>query len=260
MILAIDVGNTHTVLGLIEDGKISSVAPRIVSDVHKTDYEYAVAIESVLDFVGVDATEAEGAILSSVVGPLTSTLQSAVKMLTGKSALVVGAGIKTGLNICIDDPGQVGADLVVGAVGALAVAEAPIIVIDMGTATTVTVVDEGSRFLGGAILPGLQLSMEALSSGTSLLPRVSLDAPKKVISTNTIECMQSGAIFGSASMIDGMIERMEAELGRKCAVVATGGLSGVVAPYCKRDILLEPDLLLKGLSILWEKNRRAQRT
>ena len=174
--------------------------------------------------------------------------------------LVVGAGIKTGLNICIDDPGQVGADLVVGAVGALAVAEAPIIVVDMGTATTVTVVDEGSRFLGGAILPGLQLSMEALSSGTSLLPRVSLDAPKKVISTNTIECMQSGAIFGSASMIDGMIERMEAELGKKCSVVATGGLAGVVAPFCRRDILLEPDLLLKGLSILWEKNRRAPRT
>ena len=254
MILAIDVGNTNIVLGLIEDGKISSVAPRIASDVHKTDYEYAVAIENVLDFVGVDATEAEGAILSSVVGPLTSTLQSAIKMVTGKSALVVGAGIKTGINICIDDPGQVGADLVVGAVGALSVTEAPVIVVDMGTATTVTVVDTGSRFLGGAILPGLQLSMEALSSGTSLLPRVSLDAPKKVISTNTVECMQSGAIFGSASMIDGMIERIEEEYGKPCTVVATGRYAASVTKLCRRTIHTDPDLILKGLMEVYFKN------
>ena len=167
MILAIDVGNTNIVLGLIEGEKISSVAPRITTDLHKTDYEYAVAIENVLDFVGVDATEAEGAIVSSVVWPLTSILVSAVKMLTGKTALVVGAGLKTGLNIAIDDPGTVGADLVVGAVGALTMAKAPLIIIDMGTATTITVVEEGNRFIGGAILPGLRLSMEALSSGTS---------------------------------------------------------------------------------------------
>ena len=183
MILAIDVGNTNIVLGLIENGVISSVAPRITTDQHKTDYEYAVAIENVLDFVGVDATEAEGAILSSVVWPLTSTLISAVKMLTGKTAIVVGAGIKTGLNIAIDDPGTVGADLVVGAVGALTLAKPPLIIIDMGTATTITVVGEGNRFLGGAILPGLRLSMEALSGGTSQLPYISLDPPKKCIST-----------------------------------------------------------------------------
>ena len=256
MILAIDVGNTNIVLGLIEDGKISSVAPRITTDLHKTDYEYAVAMENVLDFVGVDATEAEGAILSSVVWPLTSTLVSAVKMLTGKTALVVSAGLKTGLNIAIDDPGTVGADLVVGAVGALALAEPPLIVIDMGTATTITVVEEGNRFIGGAILPGLRLSMEALSSGTSLLPYISLDPPKKCISSNTVECMQSGAIFGSAAMLDGMIERMEAELGKKAVVVATGGLAGRVTPFCKREIICEPDLLLKGLAVLWEKNRK----
>ena len=260
MILAIDVGNTNIVLGLIEDGRISSVSPRIASDVHKTDYEFAVAIENMLDFVGVDATEAEGAIISSVVWPLTSTLQSAVKMLTGKTALVVGAGLKTGLNICIDDPGEMGADLVVGAVGALSVAQTPLIVVDMGTATTVTVIDDGNRFLGGAILPGLRLSMEALSSGTSLLPRVSLDAPEKVISTNTVECMQSGAIFGSAAMIDGMIDRMEDELGKKTTIVATGGLAGSVTPFCRHEIIYEPDLLLKGLSVLWEKNRRTSHT
>ena len=260
MILALDVGNTNIVLGLIENGKISSVAPRIATDTTRTDYEYAIAIENVLDFVGVDSTEAEGAIISSVVWPLTSVLQRAVQMLTGKNALVVGAGIKTGLNICIDDPGQVGADLVVGAVGALALAEAPLIIIDMGTATTVTVVDEGNRFLGGAILPGLRLSMNALASGTSLLPQVSLEAPDKCIATNTVTCMQSGAIFGSASMLDGMIERMESELGKKAMVIATGGLAGCVTPLCKREIRYEPDLLLQGLAVLWEKNRRDRRS
>ncbi len=259
MILAIDIGNTNIVLGRIEDGKISSVAPRITTDLHKTEYEYAVTMENVLDFMGVDATEAEGAIISSVVWPLTSIMATAVKMLTGKTALVVGAGLKTGLNIAIDDPGTVGADLVVGAVGALTLAKAPLIIIDMGTATTITVVEEGNRFIGGAILPGLRLSMEALSSGTSQLPFISLDPPKKCISTNTVECMQSGAIFGSAAMLDGMIERMEAELGRKATVIATGGLSGSVTPYCRREIICEPDLLLKGLAALWEKNRKDKR-
>ena len=259
MILAIDIGNTNIVLGLIEDGKISAVAPRITTDLHKTDYEYAVAMENVLDFVGVDATEAEGTILSSVVWPLTSIVASAAKMLTGKTALVVGAGVKTGLNIAIDDPGTVGADLVVGAVGALTMAEAPLIIIDMDTATTITVVEEGNRFIGGAILPGLRLSMEALSGGTSQLPYISLDPPKKCISTNTVECMQSGAIFGSASMLDGMIERMEAELGKKTTVIATGGLAGRVTPYCRREIMYEPDLLMKGLAAIWDKNRKERR-
>lgn len=259
MILAIDVGNTNIVLGLIENGEISSVAPRITTDLHKTDYEYAIAIENVLDFVGVDATEAEGAIISSVVWPLTSILQSAVRMLTGKTAMVVGAGLKTGLNIAIDDPGTVGADLVVGAVAGLALAQPPLILVDMGTATTITVVEEGNKFVGGAILPGLRLSMEALSSGTSQLPNVSLEPPKKCISTNTVECMQSGAIFGSAAMLDGMIDRMEAELGRSAAVIATGGLAGCVTPYCRHEIRYEPDLLLKGLAVLWEKNRKERR-
>ncbi len=255
MILAIDVGNTNIVLGLIENGEISSVAPRITTDLHKTDYEYAIAIENVLDFVGVDATEAEGAIISSVVWPLTSILQSAVRMLTGKTAMVVGAGLKTGLNIAIDDPGTVGADLVVGAVAGLALAQPPLILVDMGTATTITVVEEGNKFVGGAILPGLRLSMEALSSGTSQLPNVSLEPPKKCISTNTVECMQSGAIFGSAAMLDGMIERMEAELGYPCLHIATGGLAQCIVTSCRNEIVCDDDLLLKGLWALWEKNK-----
>lgn len=259
MILAIDVGNTNIVLGCVENGRLGPVAPRLATDTKKTDYEYAVAMENVLDFVGVDATEMEGVIISSVVWPLTHTLQRAIKLLTGKEPLVVGKGLKTGLDIRIDDPGSVGADLVVGAVAGLALAEPPLILIDMGTATTVTVVGEGNQFLGGAIIPGLRLSMNALSQGTSQLPQISLEAPDRCISTNTVACMQSGAIYGSAAMLDGLIERMEAELGKKATVIATGGLAGTIVPYCKREIRVEPELLLKGLAVLWEKNRKTSR-
>jgi len=260
MILAIDVGNTNIVLGLVENGSVGTVAPRVSTDSKKTDYEYAALFRDVLDYSGVDVKSIEGAILSSVVWPLTATLESAVELLTGKKPMVVGKGLKTGLDIRLDDPGTVGADLVVGAVAALALYEPPMIIIDMGTATTVTVVDAPARFLGGAIIPGLRVSMNALSGGTSQLPNVSLEPPAKCISTNTVACMQSGAIFGTAAMLDGMIERMEAELGKKATVVATGGLSGRVVPCCRREIILEPDLLLKGLAVLWEKNRKDHRT
>lgn len=260
MILAIDVGNTNIVLGLVENGSVGSVAPRVSTNLKKTDFEYAALFRDVLDYAGVDVKTIEGAILSSVVWPLTSTLQSAVEILIGKKPLVVGKGLKTGLDIRLDDPGTIGADLVVGAVAALALYEPPMIIIDMGTATTITVVDAPARFLGGAIVPGLRVSMNALSGGTSQLPNVSLDAPSKCISTNTVACMQSGAIFGTAAMLDGMIDRMEEELGKKATVIATGGLSGRVVPCCKREIALEPDLLLKGLAVLWEKNHKESHT
>ena len=254
MILAIDTGNTNVVLGCIENGEIVSVA-RLATDIHKTEYEYAIAMRDVLAFRGINVSEMEGAILSSVVWPLNTTLRRAVEMLIGKEPLVVGRGLKTGLDIRIDDPGQVGADLVVGAVAGLKIAPPPLILIDMGTATTVTAVDAAGRFVGGAIAPGLRLSMEALSEGTSQLPRVSLDAPAKCIGTNTVASMQSGAIFGSAAMIDGLVDRMEEELGSKATVIATGGLAGCVVACCRREIRYEPDLLLKGLAALWEKNQ-----
>ena len=222
MILAIDTGNTNIVLGCIENRKIRAVA-RMATDVNKTDYEYAVGMKNVLAFAGFQPESFEGAILSNVVWPLTSTLCRAVKLLTGLDTLVVGKGLKTGLDIRLDDPGQIGADLVVGAVAALHLHRPPLIVIDMGTATTISAVDAQGRFAGGAIVPGLRLSMESLSGNTSQLPRVSLDAPAKCIGTNTVACMQSGAIYGSAALLDGMIERMETELGAPAAVIATGG-------------------------------------
>lgn len=255
MILAVDAGNTNIVLGCIENGEILSIA-RLNSDIHKTEYEYAVSMQEILAFQGINCKGFEGAILSSVVWPLTDTLRKAIQLLTGKEALVIGKGLKTGLDIRIDDPAQVGADLVVGSVAALRYYKPPLVMVDMGTATTLFVLDAQGRFVGGSIHPGLRLSEEALSSGTSQLPRIALTAPKKCIGTNTVDCMQAGAIYGTAAMLDGMIDRMEAELGYPVNVVATGGLAGVVAPFCRREILYDPDLLLKGLYILWEKNHK----
>ena len=255
MILAIDVGNSNIVLGCL-DGRETRFVARIATDINKTEYEYSVSMRDVLAFRGVDVRELDGAILSSVVWPLNTTLYRAVELLIGKPPMTVGRGLKTGLDIRIDDPGTVGADLVVAAVAGLALAPPPLILIDMGTATTVTVVDAEGKFRGGAIAPGLRLSMEALSEGTSLLPRVSLEAPARCIGTNTVACMQSGAIFGTAAMLDGLIDRMEEELGQKTTVIATGGLAGCVVACCRREIRYEPDLLLTGLAILWEKNAK----
>lgn len=255
MILAIDVGNSNIVIGCLRDGKLSNVS-RMATDLLKTEDEYAVALKSMLDFSGVDCSRFEGAIISSVVPPLTNIFKAAVKKLTDLNALVVGAGIKTGLNIQIDNPAQLGSDLVAAGVAALASYKLPAIVFDMGTATTISVIDERSNYLGGAICPGLGLSMSALSSRTSQLPKVPIEAPERCISSNTIDCMKSGAVFGTASMVDGMIERFEEELGAKASVVATGGLAALIVPYCRHEIALDENLVLRGLGIIYYKNKK----
>ncbi len=255
MILAIDIGNTNIVLGCVEGRRISSVT-RVATDPGKTEFEYAVLFRDVLSLGATDISGLEGTVLSSVVPTVTGAVKGAVKLLTGRDALVVGAGVKTGLNIRIDNPAQLGSDLVVGAVAALSLTAPPLIIIDMGTASTFSVLDRKGTFLGGAIVPGVGLSMNALSARSSLLPRVSIEAPRRCVGSNTVECMQSGAVYGTAAMIDGMIERFEAELGGAAAVIATGGLAGCITPYCRRKIRNEPELLLLGLALLWEKNRR----
>ena len=254
MILAIDVGNTNIVLGSAEGLQVRGIS-RMVTSLHRTESEYAVLIRQIFELNGVQCQDFEGAIISSVVPPLTETIAGAVRILTGLKPLIVGAGLKTGLNICIDNPAQLGSDLVVGAVAALAEYKTPIILFDMGTATTISVIDEQARFLGGVIMPGVELSLSALVSGTSQLPKVPLDAPKRCIGRNTIESMQSGTIFGEAAMVEGMIDRIEAELGRTATVVATGGLSHRIVPHCRREITIDDDLLLRGLAILYQKNK-----
>ena len=255
MILAIDVGNSNIVFGSIENGEIGKIIT-MHTDVKYTSSEYAAVLRQLLDANDIDVHGFEGAIIASVVPPVTVSLLKAVKFLTGLDCLVVGPGMKTGMNVRIDDPGTLAGDLVVGSVAAMACYGTPVIVLDLGTATTMVVVDGNSTYRGGAIMPGVRLGLRALSSGTSLLPDISVTPPPKVIATNTVDAMRSGAVFATASMIAGMIDRMEEELGCKCQVVATGGLSAAVVNSCKHDIILDRNLLLRGLWVLYEKNRK----
>ena len=254
MLLAIDIGNSNVVIGCLENNKTKALF-RMVTDLKKTEDEYAAGIQSILAYNNVDCNAFEGAIICSVVPPLTEIFRTAVEKITDCRAMVVGAGLKTGLNIMIENPASLGSDLVAAAVAAIDAFPLPAIVIDMGTATTITVVDEGNRFVGGAIIPGVAISMNALSSGTSLLQKVPLDAPKKCISTTTTECMQSGAVYGNAAMLDGMIDRFQQELGKKVSVVATGGIAPKIISHCQHKIVYDEDLLLKGLDIIYKKNK-----
>ena len=255
MILAVDVGNSNIVIGCMECQKIIFEA-RIRTDATKTSDEYCVDLKNILDIYGVKREAVEGAIIASVVPQVLNSIKTAVKKLTGKDCLVVGPGLKTGLNIKIENPSQTGADLVVGGVAALRQHKPPMIVIDMGTATTMMVLDEKGAFIGGSISPGVKISMDALTDRTALLPGLQLDQPKRAIGRNTIDCMRSGIMLASACMLDGMIERMEEELGCKTTVVATGGIAKFVLPMCRKNIIYDKDLLLKGLAILYAENAR----
>ncbi len=255
MILAVDIGNTNIVLGTVDEGKVSNLC-RMETNRLKTQFEYAATINSLFDLMDMRGLDFEGAVVCSVVPPLTKSLSGAVEIVTGIKPLIVGTGIKTGLNILIDNPAQLGSDLVAGAVGALHDYPLPIIIIDMGTATTISVVDAKGAYRGGVIAPGVALSINALASGTSQLPRISIEAPPRCIGSNTIDCMQSGAVYGNAAMLDGIIDRMEDELGQKATVVATGGIAGSIVPHCKHEITLDNDLLLRGMAVIYEKNKK----
>lgn len=253
MILAIDIGNTNIVLGCLRDEQIL-FTERLSTDHAKTDLEHAISIKNVLELHHIDPAEIEGAIIGSVVPPITSLIKEALRKITGCEAMIVGPGLKTGLNILMDNPASVGSDLIVGAVAGIAEYRLPLVIIDMGTATTICVVDENKNYIGGMILPGLRVSLDSLTSRTSQLPRISLDPPKRLIGKNTIDCMKSGILYGNASCIDGMVDRIEEDLGQKVTVVATGGLAGSIAPLCKHDIILDDELLLKGLLLIYKKN------
>jgi len=248
MLLALDIGNTHIVMGCME-GRTIRYLCRMATNRVTTGAEYAVTMSRLLEFAHIAPDAIDGAIISSVVPQVTRSLSAAVKMLTGIVPLVADNTIRSDLTVQIDDPATLGSDLLVAAVGALDIYQPPLIIIDMGTATTVTVVDADGAF------PGVQLSLSALASNTSLLPSISLDAPPKAIGTNTVDCMKSGSILGTALLLDGMIDRMEAELGQKATVVATGGLAHCIVPICQHEILLNEDLLLNGLAVLYEKNK-----
>lgn len=255
MLLAIDIGNTNLVIGCIHDDKILFKA-RIATDRSRTSDQYGVEIKNMLEAYGVSRDQIEDCIISSVVPPVFNSVKTGVIKVLGKQPMVVGPGLKTGLNIHVDVPSQVGSDRIVIAVAALAEYKAPLILMDLGTATTIEVVEPENRYIGGCIFPGVRISLDALTSRAAQLPGISLDKPKCVIGKNTVDCMRSGMMYGTAAMLDGLVERIEEELGHKSTIIATGGMAQFVTPLCKRDIILDKDLLLKGLNIIYKKNKK----
>ena len=253
MIVAVDIGNSNIVIGGIQGERILFEA-RLRTDATKTSDEYAIDLKMIFDIHHLELAQIEGSIIASVVPQVLNSIKTALRKLTGKASMVVGPGVKTRLNIKVENPSQTGADLVVGCVGAIQEHKPPLIVVDMGTATTMVAMDASGAFIGGCICPGVKISQEALTARTALLPGLQLDQPKRVIGRNTVECMRSGIMYGTASMIDGMIARFEEELGCKTTVIATGGIAKFILPLCRSHILYDKDLILKGLAHIYREN------
>jgi type III pantothenate kinase len=254
MILAVDIGNTNIVVGCIDGERICFVE-RLSTVSTRTELEYAISFKNILELYGIETAQLDGGIISSVVPPVTNTVKRSMRKILNRDVLVIGPGVKTGLNVVMDDPRQVGSDRIVNAVAVVHEYPVPAAIIDMGTATTICIVDGKKNYIGGAIIPGARISADTLTARTAQLPKISLEAPAKLIGKNTVDCMKSGVFFGNVAMIDGMLDRMEEELGEKLTVIATGGLAKSLIPYCKHDIILDDELLLKGLKIIYEKNQ-----
>ena len=256
MLLVIDIGNTNITLGVYNKDELVFVS-RMATDKSKTPDQYAVDLKQIFDLYETPLNSFSGAAISSVVPELTGTASEAIEKLTGCKAMVLGPGIKTGMNILIDNPAQLGADLLAGCVGAAALYPLPCLVIDLGTASKISVIDKNGAFCGCTISPGIGISLDALSARTSQLPSISLKTPARAIGKNTIDSMQSGTVFGYAAMLDGLCEKLEEELGDKVmTTVATGGLAKDLVKSCKRDITYNGQLILYGLKVLYEKNRK----
>ena len=253
VVLTVDIGNSNINFGVFSEDKIKFVA-RIATDRAKTEFEYATSISSAISFSGIDKEDIDGAIISSVVPPLNNVMKSAVKLIYSVDAILVGPGVKTGINIHCDNPSSVGADIICDCVAAHYLYGSPSLIVDMGTATKMMVMNDKGAFIGVSIIPGVMVSLDALTKRTAQLPMVSLEAPRSVIGKNTADCMKSGIVFGSASMVDGMIERFYSELKSEPTVIATGRLSKNVIPYCSHSFTEDEHLVLKGLNIIYKKN------
>lgn len=254
MIAAVDIGNSNIVIGFMNNERKVKFLGRIRSDRQKTKEEFMIELKTLMDIYHVSFDGIRGVIISSVVPGLTDVVRRSMKQMTGFTPYVVGQGMKTGIRIATDHPASLGVDLVVDAVAAAEEYEGPLIIFDLGTATTCSVIDEKRAYLGTLIIPGIKISQDALSEKTSQLPYIRFEKPKHIIGKNTIESMQSGVIYGNASMLDGLIDIIQEELGRKVTVLATGGVAGLIVPYCKHKIKYEPNLLLKGLWYIYQKN------
>lgn len=253
MLLVIDAGNTNITVGAYNGDDLVFVS-RLATDRTLTEDRIAIDVNSIFSLYNVCSRSFRGAIISSVVPELTLALKNAVARITGHVPYVVGPGIKTGLNIRIDNPAELGSDLVAGAVGAICKYELPCLVIDLGTATKISVVDENAAYRGCTISPGVAISLAALANGASQLSHIALLAPTHAIGTNTIDCMRVGSVFGTADMLDGLCDRLERELEVPVkTIVATGGLCSI-AKHCRHDIVFNETLLLEGLKAIYERN------
>jgi len=255
MLLAIDAGNTNLTIGVYE-GDTLRLQARLATERRLTPDQLAMQLAEVLRLYHMNPNDCEDAVISSVVAELTGALACAAQKLTGREPLVLAPGVKTGLNIRIDNPAQLGADLIATAVAAKARYPLPCLVVDLGTATKISALGEDGSFLGCSIAAGLAISLEALAAFTSALPRIAFQAPPRSIGTNSVDSMQSGTVFGTAAMIDGMCQRFEQEMGTPAAsIIATGGLSRDIIRHCQREIIHSGDLALFGLLEIYRKNR-----
>jgi len=254
LILTVDIGNTTISLGGFDSDKLCFFS-KISTDCKKTEDEYAVSILDSLRLHSIDKCSVEGVIVASVVPPLNAVIKNAVKFLFGKEAVFVGPGIKTGISIKCDSPASVGADLISASVAVHSIYGGPSLIIDIGTATKMTVIDKNGTFIGTSIIPGVAMGLDSLAEHTAQLPKISLELPKSVIAKNTADCMRSGVIFGNACMIDGMIDRINNEAGEMLKLYATGGLAHMIIPLCDHKIQIDEHLVLKGLNILYRKNK-----
>ena len=253
MILAIDIGNSSLTLGGFCEDELSFVA-RISTDSSATEDDYACRILSAFELYNIDKSGVTGSIIASVVPQLNRVIMGAIKKALSVDSLIVGPGIKTGISIRCDNPSSVGADLICTSVAVHFIYGSPALIIDMGTATKMTVVDKNGAFIGASIMPGVMMGLSALSDKTAQLPKVSLDTPGSVIAKNTADCMKSGIIYGNASMIDGMIERVKSEMKDDLSVYITGGSAPLIFPYCKSKMTLDVNLALRGLNIIYKRN------
>ena len=255
MILTIEIGNSTITLGGVE-GEDIRFECRINTDRVKTSDTYCIDLKTLFEIYGIELSSIEGVIIASVVPQVLNSVRTAIRKLMGKEPIVVGPGIKTGLDIRLENPGQMGAGLVAADVAALAEHKPPLIIIDMGTATTMTVLDPKGAHLGGCLCPGLKISLDALTAKTSLLPGIQLDSPDRALGRNTADAMRSGVMFGNAAMLDGMIDRFQAETGWDFTILATGGLAKHVVPLCRHEIVYDRHLIIKGLVKLYRENAR----
>lgn len=249
MVLLIDVGNSNINLGLYDHADEPVNFWRIKTDKNKTSDEYAIILNNLLLDEPI-----EGVVIGSVVPVITQLLIHYSLKYLNIEPLVLGTGIKTGLDIHLNNPREIGADLVATTVGAMNKHPQPTIIIDLGTATTMSLV-ENNIFHGGVVIPGVETSLHGLVANTALLPQIEIKAPKRVVEKETIACMQSGIVYGTASMLDGMIDRIEEEHGKKCYKVATGGLAKFIIPHCKHDITIDNNLIFEGLLAIYHKNK-----